>query len=52
MGLYLEVVCKPKFWSRDLINNWSAQPSTIKVIEAVISVPSLFQAPPLIDRVP
>ena len=35
MGLYLEVACKPKFWSRHLVNKSSAGPSILNVIEAV-----------------
>ena len=35
MGLYLEAACKPKFWSRYLVNNSSAGPSIINVIEPV-----------------
>ncbi len=35
MDLYLEVACKSKFWSRYLVNNSSARPSVINVIEAI-----------------
>jgi len=51
MGLYLEVAGKSKFWSGTLGNNSSTRPSTIIVIEAVVSMPSLLRAHPLIDTV-
>jgi hypothetical protein len=35
MGLYPEVACKSKIWSRCLLNNASARPSIVNVIETV-----------------
>ena len=45
MGLYLEAACKPKMWSKFPVNNSSARPSIINVIEALLRVH------PLIDTV-